>query len=316
MRRNVQLWRFHDANGKPVGPIRASALHRYLADREQAGDYLDFTGTDYYETQLAVVPGTQPHVVLHRIRGDNLPSQRRNGKIVDLDPSVNELAEGSQFLFLERNLVAFMGTGFSPRPSRLAEWMRNRLDWEVWLEPVLRADAGAVLDHLRKVTSVEVKIAADEARNLDLGGFFEGEDDPLATLLTAQRAQQGGIITVGWSVGQGSEADQGWFKAVVDRLRRADLSPFRAAKAKVYVEDADSAVPFDFLHDRLVAEVEVDQPTGRQRLLAPDVALGAMQQAWTQFQDTDKVLDRIDKPQGAPFKTPPSLIDVPASGSE
>lgn len=67
---------------------------------------------------------------------------------------------------------------------------------------MIRTDVGPVLSDLRKITSVEVKIAADEARQLVLDDFFQGESDPLGALIAAQRAQQGGIITVGWSVGR------------------------------------------------------------------------------------------------------------------
>lgn len=119
MRRKVQLWRFLDENATPTRPIPAGSLHRFLAARDAADDDLAFTAFDLYETHLVPVKGTAPHVVLHRIRHEDLPSQRRNRKVIDLDPSVNELAEGSHFLFLERNLVAFMGSGFSPARAGL-----------------------------------------------------------------------------------------------------------------------------------------------------------------------------------------------------
>lgn len=310
-RRKVQLWRFFDANDKPVPPIPAGELHRFLVAQDDSNADMAYLGTDDYVTHLSPIGGVEAQVVLSRIRADDLPSQRVDGKVVALDPNVGELAEGSHFLFLPRNLVAFIGTGFSPRPGRLAEWMRNRLGWDVWLEPVVRQDVGPILDNLRKITSVEVKIAADEAKRLELADFFEGENDPLGALLTAQRAQQGGIITVGWSVGQGSDANQGWFQRLVDRLRRADLERFRSAKAKVYVEHSDNAVPVDFLQDRIVAEVEIDHPTGRQRLLESPVALAAMQRAWEQFKDTDKVLDTLDPLEGTPLQVPAALIDNP-----
>ncbi len=309
IQRKVQLWRFFDENDTPAPPIPVGELHRFLVARDDASEDMAYSGTDHYVTHLSPVRGVEPHVVLSRIRSDDLPSQRVNGKVVALDGSITELAEGSHFLFLPRNLVAFIGTGFSPRPGRLAEWMRNRLGWDVWMEPVVRHDVGPILDNLRKITSVEVKIAADEARQLQLADFFEGENDPLGALLTAQHAQQGGIITVGWSVGQGSDANQGWFQRLVDRLRGADLERFRSAKAKVYVEHSDIAVPVDFLQDRIVAEVEIDQPTGRQRLLEAPVALDAMRRAWQQFEDTDKVLEHLDSLEGKPLQVPTTLID-------
>lgn len=309
MRRKVQLWRFVDEDGAPGRPVPVTALHRMLVAADAAAADLTYTDAYDYETQLEPVAATghTGHYLLHRIRAEDLPSQRRGGRVVELDPSVDELAEGSHVLMLQRNLVAVLGTGFSPRAGRLAEWMRFRLGWDLWLEPVLRQDVGLILSNLRKITSVEVKILADEARRLDLSGFFEGDSDPLGALQTAQRAQQGGIITVGWSVGQGSDADQGWFQRLIDRLHTMDPSRFRAARANVYVEHSESLTPVDFLHDRIVAEVEVDQPPGRQRLLPNDVAYGALQEAWTQFRDIDRVLDGMDPTSGTPFTVPQTL---------
>ena len=92
-------------------------------------------------------------------------------------------------------------------------------------------------------------------------------------------------------------------------LGAGDLERFRSAKAKVYVEHSDIAVPVDFLQDRIVAEVEIDQPTGRQRLLEAPVALDAMRRAWQQFEDTDKVLEHLDSLEGKPLQVPTTLID-------
>ena len=310
MQRTVQLWRFMDASDQPLPPIPAAKLHRFLVEQDRQRVAMSCEGSQRYVTHLSPVVGTEPHVILSHIRQDNLPSERRDGRIVPLNRDVNELAEGSHFLFLDRNLVAFIGSGFSPRPSRLAEWLRIRAGYDVWLQPVLRQDVGAILDQLRKVTSVELKISADEARMLDLSDFFEGDSDPLGALLTAQQAQQGGIITVGWSIGQGGDADQGWFRRLVERLRGADLERFRSVRAKVYVDNSDDSVPIDFLHDKVVATVPVEQANGRQRLLDPPVALDAMRQAWTQFDEVHHVRDIVDPLVGDPLGVPDALIPV------
>jgi hypothetical protein len=230
MGRKIQLWRFLDANGDPLPPIPTAALHRMLCGQHPesmtCGHGLD------YETQLE--PGAMSgHFVLHRIRNRNLPFERRNGRIVPLNESVEELTEGSHFLFEARNLVLFMGTGFSPRPGRLAEWLRQRIGWDVWLQPVFRPDAGQMLANLRKVSKVQLTIPADNARRLDATSFFEDDDDPMRALGFAARAQQGGLINIGWSVGQGSDADQGFFQRLARRVARADLAGagFKVAKA-------------------------------------------------------------------------------------
>lgn len=199
-------------------------------------------------------------------------------------------------------------SGFSPRPGRFAEWLRYRLGWDVWLEPVLRPDVGPVLDEIRKVTRVEIKVSADEARRLDASGFFEGEDDPLGALYTAQQAQHGGIIGLEMSVGQGSGADQGFFRSLLERMRGADLSSFRTARAHVHLGDGIGSTVIDFLHDRVVAEIEVDQPSGRQRLLEDHAAQKTMEAAWEQFIEVDEVLDYVDKPDGQKIELPDRLF--------
>ena len=306
--RKVQLWRFVDADDQPTGEIPASALHRFLGQQEAAGVDLSHEHPHDYRTQIEVAPSS-PHLIFHRLRDSDLPSERRNGKIVALNSSVAELAEGSHALLLPRNLMAFVGSGFSPRPGRLAEWMRARLGWDVWLQPVLRHDLGTVLDHIRKVSNIELAIPADEVRRLNMSDFFEDDDDPLRVLQFAEQAQQGGIIRVGWSVGQGSSADQGWFRNLVARLGRADLRGFSSAKSKVYVEGEDGAVPLDFLHDRVVAEFPIeDQPT-RQRTLPSNVAHALMREAWDHFRDDEKVLDYIEPPTEASPQVPQALLD-------
>lgn len=310
MRRKVQLWRFVDKDDKPTQPLPATALHRFLRAQDGHGADLSYTDPFGFETQLVPGSTSDPHFVLHRIRDHDLPSQRSGKRITDLDSRVQELAEGSHLLLLPRNLVGFVGTGFSPRPGRFADWLRHRVGWDVWLQPVLRPDVGPIIDAITKVTRVEVKVAADEARRLDLSGFFQGDRDPLGALYAAQQAQDGGIIGLEMSVGQGSRADQGFFRDLVERLRGADLSQFRTARAHVHLEGVDGSTVLDFINDKIVAEIEVDQQPGRQRLLEEASARWVMNTAWDQFKKVDEVLNFIDQDQRLPFALPRELLDT------
>lgn len=314
MLRKVQLWRWYGSSGAPgQSAVPTSALHSFLLGQRPAD--LSLVGAGEYETHLVPVPGSDPHLILYRVRNQGLPSERRSGQVVELDPNVNELAEGSHFLFLPRNLLAFMGSGFGPRPSRLAEWMRERVGWDLRLEPVLRPNAGEILNHLERVAWVEIKVPADEVRNLDLSGFFQGANDPLGALKTMQQAQHGGVITLGFSVGRDRHANQAFLTKLLKRMRGAPVDTFTKAQAKVYVEHADSATIVDFLHDRVAAEVEIDDPGLRQRLIPPPEALNAMKTAWKQFKEADKVLDFVDPPSsGNTLLVPPALVPAPAGG--
>lgn len=310
MKRKVQLWRFYDSHDDPAPPVPGQALHRFLRMKDLATTDLTFTDAEQYETQLEPVSSSNPHFILHRIRGDNLPSQRNGWRITELDKRVQELAEGSHLMMLPRNLVAFLGSGFSPRPARFAEWLRRRVGWDVWLEPVIRPDVSAVLQNISKISRVEVKIAADEARKLDLAGFFKGKDEPLAALQAAQRVQEGGIISLSLSVGHGNQADQGWFRELVARLRGADTTHFRQARALVHragIEGGTTMV--DFIHDKVATEFETEGG-GRQRLLDPSVAGQLMGDAWEQFKGVDKVLDFVDLDGRPEQPMPAELLDV------
>lgn len=121
MRRRVQLWRFYDSDDRPSPPVPARPLHRLLQAQDDAGEDMAYKDPYGFETHLVPVDTTKPHVVIHRIRDHDLPSQRSGGRISDLDRNVQELAEGSHLLLLPRNLVAFLGTGFSPRPGRFEQ---------------------------------------------------------------------------------------------------------------------------------------------------------------------------------------------------
>lgn len=308
MKRKVQLWRFYDSKDQPLPPIPGKALHRFVSKADP--DTTDLTFTDYagFETQLEAVGASRPHFILHRIRADNLPSQRTGNRIEDLDKSVEELAEGSHLMFLPRNLIAFLGSGFSPRPARFAEWLRHRVGWDAWLEPVIRPDISSVLQNIQKVSRVDIKIAADEAQKLDLAGFFQGSNEPLAALQAAQRVQEGGYIGLSVSVGHGNSADQGWFRALVDRLRGADMTHFRQARALVRrAGDGGGTTMVDFIHDKVVTEFDI-KTSGRQRLLDPAVAADLMHNAWKQFKDSDNVLDYIDADQRPPETMPKTLL--------
>ncbi len=162
---------------------------------------------------------------------------------------------------------------------------------------------------------VEIKVPADEVRNLDVSGFFQGANDPLGALKTMQRAQHGGVITLGFSVGRDKHANQTFLTALLSRMRGMPYRHLHKAQPKVYVERRRRMRPSaDFTARTMAAEVEIDEPGLRQRLIPPPEALNAMKTAWKQFREADKVLDFVDPPSSTNTPTvPPSLIAAPAS---
>ena len=312
MKRKAQLWRFCDEHGNPLTyVIPRQGLHRFMSGIDPTVTDMTLRDARGFHMQLEAVPGNTSHFVMHRLRLHDLPSEYRRRRVVPLNPRVRGLAEGTNIQLISRNLAIFIMSGSSPRPARLGEYMRARLGWQVWLRPVPRADIGQVLASLRKVSSIELAIAADEARRLDLADFFEGDGDPLAVFKAASRARQGGIIRVRWSVGHGSDADQGFFRGVVDRLRRADLRGFSAAKAAVYVEGSDDQIPVDFLDDKIVTQVDVGDPTSRNRALDAKTALEALETARNHFLNVEKIHDIVNSVDGGQLRVPDALLPVP-----
>ena len=314
MDRKAQLWRFCDKGGAPLGDeIPGIELHKMI--NELAGNpLLTITDAKDYKTRLAAIPGEQPHFVLHNVRETNLPSQVQGDEISPLNPDIDGLAEATHILLRPGNLVIFVASGYSPRPPRLAAFIRKRLGWDVWLKPVLRKDAGDVLGKITKVSNVELAIPASDVRQMDLAGFFQEDDDPIAALQAAARAQQGGVIRLGFGIGRGSGADQGWFKRLVRRLESANLDRFTTVRANVYVEGSKDQIPVDFLHDKIVATVDVGDAVGRSRDIKAQGALAGMVSAAETFANVVDLDALAKEVAGGELDLPKELISDGTDG--
>lgn len=314
MRRKAQLWRFADREEQPLQHrIDQKSLHAFISHQQAVGADLTLTDSAGFKTQLNTVNGPSAHLVLHRVREDDLPNEwsAAGGGIAPLSARIDGLAEGTHILLLPRNLAIVMGGGFSPRAPRLAAFLRARLGWEIWLHPVPRRDLGSVLDQVRRVSSIEIAINADEIGNLDLGPMYTEESDPFVLLKAAAQGRQGGVIKLGWSVGQGASANQGWFQGLLRRLAGADMTAFNAARAAVYVEGSKNKIPLDFVHDRIVTQVDVGGREGRARELTVEQARRGLREARLHFSRVEKINDLVGKVNGSSMVLPDRLLDPP-----
>jgi hypothetical protein len=314
MRRKAQLWRFVDSEEQPLQHrIERGALHGFIAQQQAAGADLTLTDSAGFKTQLNAVSGPATHLVLHRVREDDLPNEwsAASGGIAPLSVQIDGLAEGTHLLLLPRNLVIVMASGFSPRAPRLAAFLRARLGWDVWLHPVPRRDLGSVLEHVRRVSNIEIAINADEISGLDLGPMYEAEFDPFVPLKAAARGRQGGVIKLGWSAGQGNSANQRWFRGLLGKLAGADMTAFNTARAEVYVEGSTDKIPLDFIHDQIVTQVDVGEHEGRGRELTDEQALSGLRVARTHFSHVEKINDIVARIEGPALELPTRLIDPP-----
>lgn len=185
------------------------------------------------------------------------------------------------------------------------------------MKPVLREDAGAVLADITKISNVELAIPTDDVVALDAAGFFEGDDDPLAPIQAAARARQGGVIRIRWGVGRGEGADQGFLRRLLARVAGADTAHhWSTAKANIYVEGSNDKIPVDFIHDKIVATVDVGEHVGRGRELDPGGVLRGMQSARQTFINTERINEIVEDAPDGQFALPEELIEPPAEADD
>lgn len=299
MERQAQVWQIVDPLGNPLERrFPAHALHKLIAAAQGQGTDLynvDRLGT---RTLMEAASGgnSRPHLILHTIRQENLPSEDARGKVIDLSIHADHgLAEGTHFLFCPRNVVICLYNHFGPRPRRLADWLKARAGLDVSFAPLYRTDVWTLIDDMEKLTAVEVSIPADQAANLPAAGDGDGDGHPsvLDALRGAGSAGRGGTIHMTWSVGRGGHAmPQTRMRNILGDIYEARDGGFTVAKAYGRVEGVDHAVPVDLIEDQLVTRKSVEPETSRSRRLSTPSAYEAMDATFKQFKG--QIEDLVD----------------------
>ncbi len=308
MQRNAQLWRFTSWNGEPLSEkFPARGLHRLIEEAQKNG--VDLAHNDgEYDSFLEAVPGADPHLILHRLRFSDLPSQYQGSRVVPLDSTILGLAEGTHIRLLPRNLIIFITNGFSPRPRRFDQWLRARIGLDVHMQPVLRRDLHEVLSHLRRVSEVTLTIPSDQARQLPRTDL-EDSGDALRVLDAAVQASGGMSVSIRMSADRHDLAEQGRLRALFEQLQNLPLQRLGVsrAKAKVYTQGRREPVPVNFIEDQMVASVEVEAAGGRGRQFEPVSATAALADAWSHFRRVERVEEMIDPVEGPALRLPDRL---------
>ena len=313
MKRSVQVWKMTDGLGAPLD-YRFPA-HEFVAlvnaiQADPAGDLRAFS-RDGTELLLEAVGSTRPHVCLHRIRRDNLPSEEQLGRVQDLSiPESSGLAEGTHLFFYPRNVVLVLYNHEGPRVGRFSDWLKERLDWDIRLLPVHRADIADIINSMVRFNAVELSLSAEQAAAL-VGDDEIGDDDVAGALIAASRLTHVGTIRLGLSVGPGmpSPQKQGAFRALVDRiLGREDLPDFRTARVTGVLPDGRGTTVVDLIEDRLVAQQEVEPETSRFRRVSNESAHSAAEATFDLFKEQiSAVMEPID---AEPLALPEALKPV------
>ena len=300
-----------DAWGAPLEHRFPARQFVRLIDAVQAdprGDLRAFS-RDGTELLLEAIGSARPHVCLHRIRRDNFPSEEQSGRVQDLSiPETSGLAEGTHLFFYPRNVVLVLYNHEGPRAGRFSDWVRQRLDWDIQLQPVHRADIVDIINSMVRFNSVELSLSADQAAAL-LHEDVAGDDDVAEALLAASRLTHVGNVRLALSVGPGmpSAQKQGAFRALVDRiLGREDLPEFRTARVTGVLPDGRGTTVVDLIEDRLVTQQEVEPEASRFRRVSSVSAHAAAEATFELFKEQ---ISAVVKPVDADAMTlPPALI--------
>lgn len=196
-------------------------------------------------------------LILDKVRRENLPSVGNSSgarRAIGLSPDEG-LLEPTYCLFTGRNIVAMLTSGDGPRPRRLVDYLRAKLDIEVGIEPVLTQNLEQVLTEMR-VSAIDVAIPASRiSRDLVGGDWVEALDG-------ARALAQGGVVRVGFAVGRGGDAahKQGMrrrIRQMTDLLRGSDgLSEFNSARVTGTIHGTNRSL--NLLEDRFIEKTEVD----------------------------------------------------------
>lgn len=147
-------------------------------------------------------------------------------------------------------------SGDGPRPRRLVDYLQNKLDIQVGIEPVLTQNLDEVLNELR-VSGIEVAIPVSRINRDLIGG------DWVEALDGAKVLAQDGVVRIGMSVGRRGnrvhkDAIRQRFVQLIQTLRGSGaLSEFDSARVVGTIAGTPRSV--DLMgEDRFVEKTQVD----------------------------------------------------------
>ncbi|WP_255788298.1 oxidoreductase [Mycobacteroides abscessus] len=259
MKRTVQYWRIIQPDGQPLaGKFPVEQVVKRLLQAQKDG--LD-RHRRCRDGMILIAHGvSEPKhrmLILDKVRRENLPSVGNHAgarRSIGL-ASGEGLLEPTYCAFTKRNVIAMLTSGDGPRPRRLVDYLRHKLDIDVGLEPILTQNLDQVLSEM-KISGIEVAIPASRISRDLVGG------DWVEALAAAQALAHDGVVRIGMSVGKrGNRAHKDGirrhFRSLVDRLRGSDgLSEFDSARVSGSVAGTQRSV--DLLEDRFIEKTDVD----------------------------------------------------------
>lgn len=259
MNRTVQYWQLTQPDGSPLPgrfPAQRTVKQLLKAEADDKNRYRVCRDGMVLLGKGVAEPDNRM-LILDKVRRENLPSVGNSSgarRAIGLSPDEG-LLEPTYCLFTSRNIVAMLTSGDGPRPRRLVDYLRAKLDIDVGIEPVLTQNLEQVLTEMR-VSAIDVAIPASRiSRDLVGGDWVEALDG-------ARALAQGGVVRVGISVGRSGDAahKQGMrrrIRQMTDLLRASDgLSEFNSARVTGTIQGTNRSL--NLLEDRFIEKTEVD----------------------------------------------------------
>lgn len=310
----VQVWQITDPMGQPLAQrFPSPQVHRVVKAAQDADqDCYHVDGYDATRTLMEALGGRRPHLALHTIRRDNLPSEDDGGKVVDLSISVNSgLAEGTHFIFCPRNIVVCLYNHHGPRIRRLGDWLDARMDIEVGFIPLYRLDAWGIIESMNRLSGIEITIPAAQARALAPAAPQEDPEGLLEALRATGRAALGGQVHLSWTVGRGEDRlPQSRMRALASTLYRMNKDGMSVARIRGRVDGVKQPVPVDLIHDQLVTRRTVEPEVERSRRLNAESAYAAMEGTYEEFKE--QIREAVDQIPDDRMAAPGKLLPRPA----
>lgn len=259
MNRTVQYWRIIRPDGSALaGRFPAQRVVKQLvkAEADQQNRYR-VCRDGMVLLGKGVAEPDHRMLILDKVRRENLPSVGNSAgarRAIGLSPDEG-LLEPTYCLFTRRNILAMLTSGDGPRPRRVVDYVRAKLNIDIAIAPVLTQNLDEVLAEMR-VSAIDVAIPANRITRDLVGG------DWVQALDGARTLAQDGVVRVGISVGRSGDASHKQhmrtrIKQMTDLLRGSDgLSEFNSARVTGTIRGTNRSL--NLLEDHFIEKTEVD----------------------------------------------------------
>ena len=288
--RTAQFWQITTPEGDHLlGGFPVSAVMSLIVGLTVPGIYVDLLDGTRLLAQPQNTKKNEPsHLILYRIRRNNIPALEQAGTISDLNILADQnVAEETHIVFLSNNVIAVLFNQDGPRISRLPEYLYRQFLIDIGVRPLLDPNTARNLQNMGQITSIELTIPVASAALLPTSD--SNADETLNALKLMAEKSLGRTLHVKTvlSTRATSEGSQKW-RALIDTVV---LSPMLALFRKLKVH-AKSNVPggpsltIDFAEEQLVLKVLVELTNESSRRAKPESVRQALVDAHTKLAGT------------------------------